>query len=1545
MRTILASIFTLEVFTALLFTTVTVNSTTTANSTIHRTSVNTSSSKVDAKNPNIFSIAIRWMLRLRGYITNPTVEYESYDGWFNNRALPHLGATSSPVIRLLGTGYALKQPSDTTRPTSSLVGKTLEYILYQKSVTSGRNILFLYFGKLVMEEIINMKKPECPVEYFGILEPDDSSENEENDTYNKKRIQYSRSLCKENSDISPSNPRHRLNQVTPWLDGEVIYGHSKSQSCMLRTFEGGKLSDTNEYQQTRDLWTIEDPIVSKLKFLWLKLHNGLAEIFQNVNKNWTDEQLFNEARKWVIGIYQHLIINIWLPVWLEEELPQYSGYNARLDPSIYDVFEPAAASLKHTFKVFQIHKVSTDCSITGAVQTCNSYDVRGSDLEELLIGMSLQSLENDTQITYEEEEENNQRHDLAIEIQYERDCGFPDYKTALQEQGFNIHFDTFNEMAKLFPKLYQWKPELFDELLPELYGNKTDNIDILVGMLLEISENTNQLFHNAVQNQFQRIRDGDRFWFENLKNGLFTESEVKVIKMLKLYHILQLSMNTPRDIVFNDFHLPSSVLGLDTSCAVKLVKSNCKWKDKEDVCYYIYSDSEDIVDCDVPQPLRSSTGRKVSLALFLLFLGTYILGCIFLLLFLRRRRRNSALEELKRMNAEKRKSLYDNSAVAIEWVGREDPRCVVVNLCAELKNIKVSLLTGETVRHIDLSRIHTLEVLVSTSEERDKLLIRVSRHYDLVLLFENTSYRESFLQDLEKFLGDIGVGRQRLNVTNYHIQRDALTKADRQAQLEKFLRVVFAQAFLIEHDQEELFHVDAIQAKEVINTKLVPFEFAEALSLPQDSIFVTQMFSFVDKQNSGCISLREFLDMIVIFAKGAVDEKSQLLFDTYDIDNSGNLMREDFTALIKSLLFLTNESLTADQVGKMIGPMLRGAGLHDKKFFTLSDLRQLIKDHAEELGYFLLNFDVGKSKPEKLSPSFNQSALARAQDTIIRAYCDENEVKENQTLANQAFPSQASQVKVATGTSSYKKKGLCLLLILLRHFLELYRLQVFWVVFYTLVLIGLFHHSFYTYIVQTDYQNFGKIASYGLAISQGAKTPMMLSFSLVILTMCHYVVIKCRSTFLDHIFPFGSIASSYSYAAFCSFIFSVIHVIGHMIFLYCMSSQPAVNLSRLFPSFYPMEGKLSDFHYWLFHTITGITGVLLILVLLPIYLFTSRFVCYCHPYFFWASRSLYILAYILLNLHGLGRVFENPAFYCFFLLPCILFILNTLVSISKKITEVFVIHAKPLSSDVMLLLIKKPPNFKFMSGQWVRISCPAISHHEYYHFAVSSAPQEETLAIHIRNEGPWTANLLNKFNHTILKHLGYPKLYLDGPYGKGHRSLLFCDVTVLIGGGRGGPLLSSLLKDMLFQRSTEERNFCKKIYFIWITRSQKEFPWMINVIKEIEEKDKTGLIDIHIFITQFYQKSDMHTVMLYVCEQYFQKLSGRNLLTGLRTPTHFGHPDLHLLLASLQVEHPGVGKFGVVTFGSPSLMQNVQQSCDELNKREGALFAHHSEDI
>ncbi|CAB4024429.1 dual oxidase 2-like, partial [Paramuricea clavata] len=95
------------------------------------------------------------------------------------------------------------------------------------------------------------------------------------------------------------------------------------------------------------------------------------------------------------------------------------------------------------------------------------------------------------------------------------------------------------------------------------------------------------------------------------------------------------------------------------------------------------------------------------------------------------------------------------------------------------------------------------------------------------------------------------------------------------------------------------------------------------------------------------------------------------------------------------------------------------------------------------------------------------------------------------------------------------------------------------------------------------------------------------------------------------------------------------------------------------------------------------------------------------------------------------------------------------------------------------------------------------------------------------------------------------------------------------------------------------------VYFLWVTRSQKHFEWLTDIIREVEEKDSNDLASVHIFVTQFYREFDLRTTMLYICERHFQKMLGKSLLTGLLSTTHFGRPDFMPFLESLSTTtHP-----------------------------------------
>lgn len=53
-----------------------------------------------------------------------------------------------------------------------------------------------------------------------------------------------------------------------------------------------------------------------------------------------------------------------------------------------------------------------------------------------------------------------------------------------------------------------------------------------------------------------------------------------------------------------------------------------------------------------------------------------------------------------------------------------------------------------------------------------------------------------------------------------------------------------------------------------------------------------------------------------------------------------------------------------------------------------------------------------------------------------------------------------------------------------------------------------------------------------------------------------------------------------------------------------------------------------------------------------------------------------------------------------------------------------------------------------------------------------------------------------------------------------------------------------------------------QVYFLWVCRSQKQFEWLTDIIRDVETKDKNEVVNIHIFVTQYRDKYDIRTTML-----------------------------------------------------------------------------------
>lgn len=77
-----------------------------------------------------------------------------------------------------------------------------------------------------------------------------------------------------------------------------------------------------------------------------------------------------------------------------------------------------------------------------------------------------------------------------------------------------------------------------------------------------------------------------------------------------------------------------------------------------------------------------------------------------------------------------------------------------------------------------------------------------------------------------------------------------------------------------------------------------------------------------------------------------------------------------------------------------------------------------------------------------------------------------------------------------------------------------------------------------------------------------------------------------------------------------------------------------------------------------FTSFSGLTGVLLFIVMVIIFVFAHPLIRKRAYKFFWSAHSLYIVLYALCLVHGLARLTGAPRFWLFFIGPGIVYILD-----------------------------------------------------------------------------------------------------------------------------------------------------------------------------------------------------------------------------------------------------------------------------------------------
>lgn len=192
----------------------------------------------------------------------------------------------------------------------------------------------------------------------------------------------------------PIGHGRQISAITHFIDGSGIYGSSAAKAHELRTHHGGQLKSLKHRHSNNELpplaeeagdcnekaqlcFNVGDGRVNQIitlaafHTLFLREHNRIAQILEDLNHHWSDEIIFQEARRIVIAELQHIVFNEYLPKVLGPHLmDKYSLYGTRgysdfydphINPSVTSEFSSAAFRFGHSTIPSQLAYKSSSC--------------------------------------------------------------------------------------------------------------------------------------------------------------------------------------------------------------------------------------------------------------------------------------------------------------------------------------------------------------------------------------------------------------------------------------------------------------------------------------------------------------------------------------------------------------------------------------------------------------------------------------------------------------------------------------------------------------------------------------------------------------------------------------------------------------------------------------------------------------------------------------------------------------------------------------------------------------------------------------------------------------------------------------------------------------------------------------------------------------------------------------------------------------------------------------------------------------------------------
>ncbi|XP_071078861.1 salivary peroxidase/catechol oxidase-like isoform X2 [Haliotis cracherodii] len=439
--------------------------------------------------------------------------------------------------------------------------------------------------------------------------------------FNRKCLNFVRSVqvANTNCDIIPAE---QMNQLTAYIDASQVYGSTEEEQHELRADTGGLLRTSSDNPELLPRNSATDCVTSaqpnfcfragdervdehmslaSMHTIWLREHNRVARKLARINPHWDDERLFQETRRILGAMIQHISYADFLPLVLSPKFLTKFGlrpstgpvniYNASIDASIRNAFATAAYRFGHSMIRSFFSRPNRRFRGKKDLQLRDSFgntsiilSTAGAAVNELTRGLLVDRANSvDRHVSPEltdflfPDDEGNSLDLMALNIQRGRDHGLPGYNAWRRWCGFPEAKD-----FKTSPGGLVDHPDDAAAALQLLYRSP-DDIDLFSGGISERPVDGGLLgntFSCIVGRQFELLKIGDRFWYETNDEYVgFTQDQLTELHHTSLSRVVCDNIKT-KNIQPNAFR--NAGPGNDLTSCSQLPKVNLRaWRETQ----------------------------------------------------------------------------------------------------------------------------------------------------------------------------------------------------------------------------------------------------------------------------------------------------------------------------------------------------------------------------------------------------------------------------------------------------------------------------------------------------------------------------------------------------------------------------------------------------------------------------------------------------------------------------------------------------------------------------------------------------------------------------------------------------------------------------------------------------------------------------------------------------------------------------------------------------------------------------------------------------